>query len=162
MIAQALHLVSRFGPRPLQFDARSTVDFHFIRHDAELVLGVGAADHLRVSCEPRAGTRCAHHSEVFATHLDHRTQFLVEEHSQIALGLTCVKCKIAVHGDAGAAREHHFAQRHEQAAVRAIVIGEKLRVRVERLNKAEEAAQQHGIIDVRRFAPNLPVHLRQR
>ena len=66
------------------------------------------------------------------------------------------------HVDAAAAGEHHFAHRNEQAAIRAVVIGEYPACGIELLDCAEKRAQQRRIVDVRRDIADLAVYLRQR
>ena len=57
--------------------------------------------------------------------------------------------------------EHHLCQRHQQAAVGAVVIGKNFFINGQLANRREKILQARGIVEIRRDIANLCVHLRQ-
>ena len=90
-------------------------------------------------------------------HLDHRAQLFVEQRCQRVVAqplniylYTAVACK------------RHFRQRHQQAAVGAVVVGQQCAVGDQLLHRVEEACQLLDVTHIGRFVAQLTVNLCQR
>ena len=104
-----------------------------------------------------AAEHLAHARDVGRAHGEHRAQLLGE---QARDRIVAEAADLDVQADA--ARERHLGQRHEQAAVAAIVVrGDQARRR-QLLHRREQALEQRGIVEVGRRLAELAVDLRQR
>ena len=80
----------------------------------------GAADAVRHRAEASPLEACEHRGSVGAAHLEHRAEFLAEQRRhRMRAEHRDVDVEPAV------TRERHLRQRREQAAVRAVVIGDE-------------------------------------
>ena len=85
--------------------------------------------------QPRGGECLADLWHVVCTHLNDRTEFFVEQRTDQAVPAR-QRGKIDMHADMG--REHHLGQRHHQATIRAVVVGQQLAVGEQGLGHVEE------------------------
>ena len=81
-------------------------------------------------------------------HLQHRSELLAAQHCQ-SRRHTVAGCRTyqywrQVDIEAAATRKRHFQQRYQQAAVRAVMIGEQQFALQQLLHQIEEGAQQFG------------------
>lgn len=88
--------------------------------------------------------------------LQHRAELLAERARQ-----RIVAERVERGIDAAACGEGHLGERHEQAAVGTVVVGEQLARRVELLHRREETGEQRRIVEVGRRGAELAVDLRQ-
>ena len=88
--------------------------------------------------------------------LNHRTELLVEQRRDR-------RSRQLVERDveAAAAGERHLGQRGEEAAIRAVVVGQQPVLRVQRLHGREERLERFHIVQIRRGRAQAIVDLRE-
>ncbi len=157
VVAQALHLPGGFRPPGAQRIAAFAVQRLAVLGDDETIAGLHAADVMHVVGQSVLRERLFHVVETFGAHLDHRAQLFVEQHRQRIVTETV---EIDVH--AAVTGEGHLRQRHQQAAVGAVVVSQQRLIGHQLLHGVEEARQLRNVAHVGRFVAQLAVNLRQR
>ncbi len=164
----------------MQVGAVLVVDHLGVAREFDHAAFVRFADDVAARAQAVMAQHVHHFGLLVLAHLDHGAQFFSEQRGDgqfIAarghlagpvLGVTPVGGVAAFHGQdvevdrqAAAAGEGHLAQRGEQAAVGAVMVGEQFAFGIELLNRAKQAFQVVSAVDVRHFITKLLGHGRQ-
>ena len=156
IVTQRLHLHRRLRPCLLQHGAPLGIDRPFTVPDADVRAVVHRADELTAGAQSGTLEQIQHIVAIAVTHLQHGTEFLIEQHGQVVLGQAG-----QVDIQATATGKRHFAQGREQAAIGPVVIREDQSVAIEVLQHGEQGLEQCGIIHIGRYVTDLSIDLRQ-
>ena len=180
IVAQARDVIPGLGPGAVQFDALCREGKPCIAPDAYFVIVVGLADEMGHAAEIGGAQHVHHLHALVSADLQHRTQFLAEEHGEQAIEqpaieefgsafqpVDVVHQRVVAQGvdierNAAMRRERHLADGGEQAAVRTIVIREDQAGFVEPLDCRKETTKHVGIRIRRRTGGERRKHLGQR
>src|SRR5579875_3808253 len=128
-----------FGPEFMQGGAVVAIEFLRAGPEHDLITGDRRADLARGHaslCEKGQDL-----AGMAGADLDHCPEFFAEEHRERIDGGVLKALGGKLNGKAGAAGKGHLEQGDEEAAVRAVVIGEEFAIAVELLNGFEEALE---------------------
>ena len=159
VVAQRLHPVAGLGPGTLGHGAGGFQQRLFEQRHADLIVVTRPGDDA-TGFEPGGGELRQHEFGVLTVDLNDRAQLLGEQRIDRADGV--VGQPVELNLEPATAGEGHLQQRHDQAAVTAVVIGEQLAVGVESLNDAEKRRQILGFVQVRAYVADLTIDLSQR
>ncbi len=157
IVAQAGDGMRGGRPQPLQLDPRRAQ--HGLPAEAERDVAVRArrTEVDRQVADAASRQQVLHRRQVRAAHLHHDAEFLVEQRPQrVVAGAIEVDIQPAVAG------KGHLAQRCQQAAVGAVVVGQQQAACGRLAHEAEQPGQQLRMFQIRRRAAGGAQHLRQR
>src|SRR5450830_827633 len=159
VITQALDLVAGLGPLALQ---QTTLAFEHgiaIEDDVDLTVVDRLADHGHAVAQAGGAELCQYIRRRVLAHLDHRTQFFVEQDAVDFRGVLGNAVEHQV--QAAVTGEGHLDHAGQQATVGTVVVGQQVAVGVEALDHGEEGFQVFGVVDVRRVFAELAMGLRE-
>jgi hypothetical protein len=177
VVAQALDMVRDFRPRAMQLDARLG-EYRLAVHDEpQLVLAVGMADHVRLARKPRVAQDFHHRRAIGLADLQDCAQLLVEKRRQhafrcvptehVGLALVAVHVqarwihheRIEIDAEARSAPQGHLRECGQEAAIRAVVIGETVVPRHSAPARPRRSSEPGGLVRVRRVCSDLSIDL---
>jgi hypothetical protein len=116
-------------------------------------------DHRHAVAQTRSTEGASTSGSGILTHLDQRTQLLVEQYGSQLIG--SVGQAIEIQAQTAMAGKGHLQRRGQQATVGAVVISQQPSVGVQALNHGEECLEVLGVIQIRHRLPELGIRLRQ-
>ena len=134
VITQALHLPGRFRPPHTQRGAAFAEDSMTVSFNDKAVALYGFTQIMYAVCQTVLRKNGFNRIAVCRTHLNHRAQLFVEKRCQAVF---TQRGNIRLHTTV--AGEGHLCQRDQQSAVGAVVVGQQLTLRDQRLNCIVEA-----------------------
>ena len=134
VVAQTLHLPGGFRPPHAQRSAALAKHRLTVGGQHEAIALDRFTKVMHAVCQAVNRQNGFHRLTVCSAHLDHRPQLFIEQRGQTIIaqrGDICFQATVAGKG--------HFRQSHQQAAVGAVVVGQQLTLRHQRLNCIVEA-----------------------
>ncbi len=156
VVPQALHLPAGLAPDGAKGGAAGAINLAAGTLEQDEVVFAHRAQHMGAGCQTVTGQQGQHRFLVFATNLDDGTQLLVEQgRQQVATHAIELDVEAAVTG------KRHLGQGDEEAAVGAVVVGNQLAIRHQRLDGVEEALELDRVVQIRSALPKLAIDLGQ-
>ncbi|CCJ89460.1 conserved hypothetical protein [Cronobacter turicensis 564] len=157
IIAQALHLPGGFRPPHAKLGAAFAVHHVIARRQGEAIACDCLAKIMRAFAKTVIFQHALHLLALGGGNLNHRAQLFVKQRRQ----------RVVAEGgdirlDAAVTGKGHLRQRHQQAAVGTVVVGQQFTLRHQRLDGVVEAFQLTGVAHVGRLVAKLTIDLRQR
>ena len=146
VITQALHLPGGFCPPHAQRGAAFAEHRVAVCFNDEAVTLNGFAQIVHAVCQTVLRQNRFNRVAIRRTYLNHRTQLFIEQRRQTVFAKRC-----NVRFNAAVASEGHLCQRHQQAAVGTVVVGQQLTLRHQRLDGVVEAFQLRDVAQLKGF-----------
>ncbi|CCK08088.1 conserved hypothetical protein [Cronobacter sakazakii 696] len=157
VIAQALHLPGGFRPPHAKLGAAFAVHHLVARRQREAIARDRLAEIVRAFAKTVIFQYALYLLALGGGNLNHRAQLFIKQ---------CRQRVVAESGDirfnAAVTRKRHLRERHQQAAVGTVVVGQQFTLRHQRLDGVVEAFQLTGVAHVGRLVAELAINLRQR
>ena len=147
--------------RPLALQQTTLASKHrlTVKADRHLVAVDRLTDHRHAVAQTSGAELRQHVWGGVLMHLNHGAQLFVEQHSGQFSAV--IRQRIEEQIKAAMAGEGHFQRRHQQTAVRTVVVSQDVTVSIQALDHREEGLEVFSVVHIRRLGAELAVHLTQ-